>query len=183
MKKRSPFQKLLAMTMATVMTFSQSGVVTIAEETAYASNTDTENTAVMNAGTEETAPAQVKSAEDTGDIDKAAQGTDASADNAVQKDKSTGTTGAGSQDAKADNTAGNDAQDTGSGNTDENDSKDVKSSDSEVTDLQNPGNTGTDDASAVTTDDADDEESDETDAAQNTDDSKEDDADGIRQIQ
>ena len=49
MKKRSPFQKLLAMTMATVMTFSQSGVVTIAEETAYVSNTDTEKTAVANA--------------------------------------------------------------------------------------------------------------------------------------
>ena len=172
MRKRSPFQKLLAMTMATVMTFSQSGVVTIAEETAYASNMDTENTAVTNAGTEETAPAQVKSAEDTGNTDKAAQGTDVSTGTAVQEDKSAETTETAGQDVKADTVAESDAQNADSGNTDESDSEDVKSTDAEEDDVQNAEGAGSGDSSAVSTDDAADEESDNTDDAQNTDDSK-----------
>ncbi|HBB61608.1 MAG TPA: hypothetical protein DCZ61_07450, partial [Lachnospiraceae bacterium] len=143
MRKKSSFKRVLAVTLASVMTFSQSGVATIAEETAYVSNTDTDNTAVANAGTEETAPAQVKSTEDTENTAELSQNADSgNTDESASPD---------AKPADAEETAGQKEEDTGSGD------------ESAVS---------ADDAYDEESDDADDEKSDGTDEAQNTDDSK-----------
>ena len=171
MKKRAPFQKLLAMTMAAVMTFSQSGVVTIAEEAPYASAAETEE--VNNAETKSTNTAEVKSSEDNVNTAEVSQGagTDTSAsagqtDNAAevenQNDKSGSSDESSAQDAKA-------------VSTDESGAQDEQSADDAETDAQNEDEDGSDDT-AADTESSDDEKADDADDAEDAADSKDNEA-------